>query len=410
MCVDQETDDEPFLRAPQPQKGGRRVGRPCRIQALIDALPDLNVRAGVGNVRPSAAAGAFPGRVGSEEGPPGDVMHDCPHALALRAVPRDAETQLAMFQSVSGYCSTPQLAIVIADRIRTLQCTPDTVDADIVDFALGQVAQSRYVPQGVAAEFAGLDPNTCRSVRHRLAMMCWCWLADERLRGEQLLAESSCKQDLVHFMEWQRYDETPLALRMAEAFQVIVRWSEQELAAVYAIGLPSMPTTLSVQANSSAKKIMQTEQYYGYIIRRWNRLHTFIAEHPQPLQVMESSRAPTLTETLIRNVGTTRYAQGFKSKSRWACGDGHPSNARAESNLKQVRPGWPSVFITCEVHTVVIGLGESVQHTLPDVVRGTLYTALSTLDGEHMSMLRQALYDGVQNFCGEVRTSRTECR
>jgi len=161
------------------------------------------------------------------------------------------------------------------------------------------------------------------------------------------------------------------------------------------VGIQNLGSALSLAASTSAKKILQTEQAFGFIMCTVGGLITIICDFPGPLLTIESAKAPVMRDAVARTVGTTPYAQQFPHKARGVCVDGHPSHKTGERLLAQERKGWSNFIFLCELHLIALVLKDAFQFTVPYVVQGLLYTALAVCHGEFMEKFREALYQEV---------------
>ena len=212
---------------------------------------------------------------------------------------------------------------------------------------------------------------------------------------EQALA-TDCLFSVKYYEEWARYDETPMPLKMRNCFQAILGDAlSHETAMEVIYKQRALPDSVQVQTSTASKKLLQCEEGFGFIVHIAGKEFVCICRSPSPLQVLESEKAPVLTEAIIRSSGTSRWASLLDYKSRTACVDGHASNFKSERTLQAVRKGWLHSVLACEDHLVAGLIKDSIYSTFPAEVKGLLWTALATKHGEHIQLFRECLYQEV---------------
>jgi len=369
----------------------RRVGRPRDIARYLDSLSPVHEPgepSGVSCVRASDDVHTSLMVV------PAHAGHTMVPAHAGSAiVPLSEETKSVVeYKTCDGYCGPLPVSTLVCEGMSHLENAPQVVDADIAEFCQKEARNTHLQTKTLRAAAVNKDRRTLQSAERRYITVWWSLLSCVRWCIEVALMATPVIFSVVYFMEFQRYDETPLPLRIKKALDMILDKATDLCTAIVPAGMPSAKHRVCTSTSSSTKKIFQTDQSYGFILKAKRELYTFIGQYPQPLRLMESAKANVLTECLLRNIGSSRALRTLRRKCRWACGDGHPSNKRGEQNLKRTRPTWPTVFLRCEVHIVALCLGYTLKDSVPDCVRGLLYTALSVQHGEFMEAFRMELF------------------
>ena len=351
-----------------------RRGRPPKVLALLSRAAADSVDGPVEELPASAEAGldvpvgvvaqapaaleprdVFVGDVGGMQlsGTPGP--ESCMH-LAVRG----------------GYAIPSSLPGAIVQRMHRLREAPRAINADVRNLCVGKVRKGGHIGMMLGSELRGLDYRTFRSSLHRWSCGLLCFITRMRM-----LLEMACvnvwRDRVAHYLEWQRYDETPLPMRTQDAFHKLCDAPDEDATAVSCIGDGNLQLTM-LGTSGAAKKLMQTEQQFSVVLTDVKfKFICLLFDFPGPLTVMENAKAKTMLNILARTVGTTLFAAQSKSKSRLACADGHPSNKCAENQLSGARPGWPSYLFWCELHLVALILTSVFAALAADVVRGILY-------------------------------------
>ena len=159
----------------------------------------------------------------------------------------------------------------------------------------------------------------------------------------------------------------------------------------------NVPEQWSLECNTDAAKLLQTEQGAGWVLEHEDELWTVILDQPSVIQNLESTKAPLLLQAWTRTIGTTPAVEPIGHKAHFACGDRHPSNARAERDWSVERPGWTHYLADCESH-IQFSIFKAVFFELvqPDV-RGLIWTALSVQHGALMKAFRECLAEEIRD-------------
>ena len=252
----------------------------------------------------------------------GDAVAAVALVLACPAVVDNAPTPAPAGQVVQfhvgvldGYAVLSPLADDVTKRIDHLISNPRAVSEAIATLCQDKLRSGVYEGLIVEATRRGIPPKTLHMAKYRWAMSLLADLASARLAIEHDLATTR-RLDLAHFLEWQRYDETPLPLRVMENFSKMLADGDAECGEALALlGMGHSDDVLSLSTNSSTKKILQTDQSFGFVLELCVGSYMILmACVPSPLLLIESESGPVMTHAIQRNVGTTRFAQSFHTK------------------------------------------------------------------------------------------------
>lgn len=266
---------------------------------------------------------------------------------------------------VDGYMVVPRLAQTVRERVVALRNSPEPVDADKVDQIKEFLAETHSVTLSALSARRNLHSGRYRENISRFWMVWWLWMLAKRQEVEEAITTSLGQFGaVIHLYEEMRYDETPLHLRVKEMFKAWWREggdsADQAAGALAVTGTAVVPLGFDVQSTTGTKQILQTAQTFAFLLELANgELLSVISDYPSPLVLLESERAPVMTQAMMRNVGTSRFCTRIKNKSRLVTADGHASNRKCEELLESVRTGWLFLFLLCELHCIAIAYEEA---------------------------------------------------
>ena len=190
--------------------------------------------------------------------PPRLAIHDAPADAALVPV-RDApgvQDEAADILPViyGGYAFANELPRTVHEQVVHLSEHPAAMDSAMYTFLQEKIRSGTVKSLNLEAELSHLDPRTCRKAKHRWAAMFVMWLICTRTMMESLLVSDSVRNHVVDYFEWQRYDETPLPVRVQEQFENLVTPSADVALELAVVGIQGMGQQLAVKSNSGAKK------------------------------------------------------------------------------------------------------------------------------------------------------------
>ena len=126
-------------------------------------------------------------------------------------------------------------------------------------------------------------------------------------------------------------------------------------------------------------KILQSKQSFGLLVCHPEQGYIQIRGHTvNPLQAMQRGTGEVLMQCAMASSGVSEMAGQFQICTRVACTDRNSANARAEEMVLDARgPAWNSMQCHCEVHKTANTLTRTLDHIIPDQIRGMLHTSLS---------------------------------
>ncbi|CAK0802980.1 unnamed protein product, partial [Prorocentrum cordatum] len=215
---------------------------------------------------------------------------------------------------------------------------------------------------------------------------------DQKLALECYLANTVPKENLLHYVEAVKYDETPMKLSVNDSFQARGRGAvgssdqQQQQVAVYHMdrsrqwGKPKLERT--------AIKLLQSSSRFGYLLRTNAGEYVCIVGAPiAPLQWLDRNAGECLREAdQRRTTAVGRAAKDFACKTRVSVLDGAGPNARCEAQVGVDRrgDGWGKIGFTCSIHCLANVFTHTFDLTGSDV-SGQINFALAVNEGSGFS-------------------------
>ncbi|CAK0788085.1 unnamed protein product [Prorocentrum cordatum] len=179
---------------------------------------------------------------------------------------------------------------------------------------------------------------------------------DQKLALECYLANTVPKENLLHYVEAVKYDETPMKLSVNDSFQArgrgAVGSSDQQQVAVYHMdrsrqwGKPKLERTVI--------KLLQSSSRFGYLLRtNAGEYVGIVGASIAPLQWLDRNTGECLREAdQRRTTAVGRAAKDFACKTRVSVLDGAGPDARCEAQVGVDRrgDGWGKIGFTCSTH------------------------------------------------------------
>eukprot|EP00930_Biecheleria_cincta_P095370 TRINITY_DN87333_c0_g1_i1.p1 TRINITY_DN87333_c0_g1~~TRINITY_DN87333_c0_g1_i1.p1 ORF type:complete len:1612 (-),score=257.34 TRINITY_DN87333_c0_g1_i1:89-4207(-) len=228
-----------------------------------------------------------------------------------------------------------------------------------------------------------------------------------RIRLEQQVVGSLRRCDLVHYLEFAQYDETPLPAKVTGASS-----AEAVLVGSHRLSSPTLALqnnesagvvcrvdatkSLSVKVAHGPAKIIQTRQEVAMILRLGSKLATVFYRSVTPLGIVETTSANCLKRHQLSVSQATRASAAFVDRTRAATTDAHPSNTLAEKCIAVERGGSDSnsLHVLCQIHATAGIYGKTFAALDPQIT-GLIRVALSLRNGSAMSRFRACLRDEV---------------
>ena len=143
---------------------------------------------------------------------------------------------------------------------------------------------------------------------------------------------SGCGGELVACFEGQAYDETPL--RAGLKGECVVKFADSVGADKQQVPKPfnvqMVGGVLAVRQQSAICKVLQTAQYFGFLININSTFITIVGEQSVPLQILQRNSAEIFQEALSRNSSSTVRCQDYGMKVRLTSTDSASSILKAK--------------------------------------------------------------------------------
>ena len=238
-------------------RGWPRRGRP---PAWMQHLREFEASAEAADEAIPAALGSAivpvvdPGDAGPVAPPPAQ-----PLGLPLVAVGASGQARLHTLQvaCIGGYATVSPLATAVLAKVEDLARHPDVIDMTKSDDCIEFLRDTRTASLSAMADAKGERKQTFKTTIHRFCMLWWLWVTAARQSFEESLTDIGMLQRIVHFIEEMRYDETPLRLRVLEAFKAIMRMDSPDPGhdnVLACIGGNEVPGSFLAQNSVSTKK------------------------------------------------------------------------------------------------------------------------------------------------------------
>ena len=229
---------------------------------------------------------------------------------------------------------------------------------------------------------------------------------------EQHLVSKSEPSDLVGYLEFFSYNETPMKTAVVDAASVFPT-STQADSGLEAVTARSQHIT-KLKTDAASAKVLQCKQRFGMVFKHSGKYIRMFGDIPSPLSVMQQGTAQVLTESLERLCSSTAASQHFPLKTCLFSSDRASYNLLAEDALVQHKPGsgWQALATHCEVHITARTFTKTFQTLLGPQLTGIIRCALSLRDASAMSTFRLCLREEIYLEQAEdlPRSNHVDCR
>lgn len=282
--------------------------------------------------------------------------------------------------------------------------TGDDVVKDEKTLALaGEVFRSgprHLVTDAALSEKA--DMPTRRVMDDRIKGLCAMMLLSdqcEMVDFQKCLAAAPSVRKVL-YVEYCRFDETPMSMRLREKIEHVGAISRAASGATSighaedkTLGDPHVVGALTT--STCPTKLFQTEVSHGMLLsfpgetgEQWVML---FAKGLASLQALDSTNAITLREALERSSQVNLGSQMFEEKMRASTSDKASSNRKADRAVTIERgQGWSGLSFDCEVHIVATAHKHCFK-LLTNAITGTINLALALQMGGAMARFRRIL-------------------
>ena len=284
--------------------------------------------------------------------------------------------------------------------------------AGVAAAVLGSNSVMTNANAGVTAKLSESSRWRVKPTVVRLASIA---LARERARQTELetaIVGQVDEEDLLLYVDFGRADETMMKTRdtAKEAGSTAAAGpaeGESQNASSSTAVVAQAPGFLSrflawqpkAGRHAGQIKILQSDAKYGMLIRRpGGQLISLIGRTPCPLQILKSTSGANLFQAAKQRDAVSSVVNRFRTKLRYQCMDGAPSNGVAERLFmaQPERKGWESMFVRCEVHLVQLNIKKTFHALVPNLLRGQLHFSLAINEGDGLRVLQQCVRDVVQ--------------
>jgi len=253
---------------------------------------------------------------------------------------------------------------------------------------------SRIMSQSATSQALGVDPRLLQQHLRRLANTALHMDVSAKAIVERVAGTALSDDDLVAYVDYARYDETPLPVGTSARAQPPSRAaSSTESRVVQQTPLPKLAS--ACRTTTAPNKILQSESRFGFIVRVGGLLRIVIGGTASFLQHLERTTAECLAEATRRRGHLNDFAHRFPFKSRITTVDGYLANDRAERQTVRERPeGWSRLPLLCDVHRIA-GAHKYTFDLVPETIRGQIAFALSLNEGAALEVFRKHLREQI---------------
>lgn len=387
-----------------------RRGRPNR--AVQDAMREFLKAASAKRAEPNSSSSSSNYGVLAVERATEQPAPGAPDLTAMiRATNLAPEERVVVYKRpLDGLCPLPPVAATFDAACELVRSGVSvSKDEDMVSIAedILKAVQHHMVSKSALAERLGVDRGKLTTAMPLLA--CGVYLADrsKRAKVESAAVMRKRPSDLMLFVDFCAYDETPLTVRLTSESaagqpQIIKEAIPSELVPSMGANLAlahrltnSTPLLSGLRNTKAPQKIIQTYQETGFLVKTEGSYVALISTTVCPLAVVDRCTAPALKEVQMRLSPVSRGSMGFAQAVRAVCTDSHPSNLAAERSIAQERQHqWSSLHTPCEIHKVAGCYGKTFIH-LEDTVKGMISCGLSLRQGSSMTRFRKCLREEI---------------
>ena len=302
---------------------------------------------------------------------------------------------------INGYAVAPICGQALTSCSRQAQESPeDSLDADYLhlqEYRLTSGANYHLASAVVHGSVLGVQKAALPHKLCRLAAAQWTMNRVGRCALEIQLATSLPSSALIAHCEAFAWDETPLRASMRHNTKLSELdlpntncevGDDGELAAIKRLGA-------AVRPDSAICKVLQTQQWCGFLVEISGLFFKIVFEQVCPLQVLQRNSAQVLGEAIRQQAGATKSSAHFHFQGRVASFDKAPYNTKAFLALGAERGLQTSMHCHCEAHTVSRSFASSFDGLVGKHVTGLTSCALSLRCSGMLALFRQSLKEEV---------------
>eukprot|EP00971_Amphidinium_carterae_P126599 2508399-Amphidinium_carterae.1 len=373
-----------------------RRGRPrAALQHLAELLPDksvVHVPGEAAEVVNSCSSGTELANCGGNK--------RRRQTIALN--PKVPETEEKKPRIANGYCLTSvcgEAFMYCIDQVaRDLDGTMKDEDYVKLHAALVSSGSKFHLASStVLAESIGVDRSILPHKVCRLAASQWLSNRLKRVQLKKSLSLASHRCVLVAYAEALAWDETPLKCsligdldaRANREAGVLMSSCTDDLKVVQKLGA-------SIKQDGLIRKVLQTQQWVGYLVQHQGQYMKILFEQVCPLQVLEKNSSEVLQEALLQQSGATLWSSAFHWRSHLGSFDKAGSNSKAFLSMGEMRDKWYQLMFTCEVHDLARAFKSTFDGLVPQQVTGMVSCALSLRHSGALALFRDCVRDEIR--------------
>lgn len=383
-----------------------RRGRPN--QDLQVAMRQAMAKAGLDADSPQVAAASGADLAASsqrtqEDGPEKKKQRQ---ELVQRAQVEGREWGAQLPQPIGGFCVPPPIADAVLAASQLARLSGESKDEEVFE-ACCTLLTSPSLPMSskrVRAKLLGLSEAKLESISPMIGASVF--LMDRVLRAafEKHVARTVAKQDLLMYIDFVAYDETPLPVDLrgeaaapaaAEGKPAMDAIAPTRSSANLCTINPGSALAKQLSGARGAQKILQTIQQGGMVFKVRGEYVVVLVSTLCPLQVLDNGTGAVLHAAQLRNSGATRASSSFAQRCRLACTDRNSANSVAERLVAEDRGApWKRLQTFCEVHMTATA-HEKTFSLMPENIHGMIHCALALQTGSAMARFRACLREEV---------------
>eukprot|EP00971_Amphidinium_carterae_P349597 6491100-Amphidinium_carterae.1 len=295
--------------------------------------------------------------------------------------------------SLQGYCLLPKTAGCMVHCAQAAQ-TAEERDAEYAKLEESYLSSAACHSASVITKSKLMDVSdkTFASKLMRLAGAQLCTNRVVKHLLEEKLASSVSTCELIGYLEFHAYDETPLRTKLQESGMCLT--SRVVPSAGHVSSTLDITKRLAATIKSSAVicKILQDQQWCGILLKKGETYVKLLLEQPVPLQVLHKTTSDSMARALQLQSNSGKGSAAFAFCSLVTASDKAGYNLKGEKEFLKAREhSWSHLPLHCEVHDNSRIFGATVEGLVPEQTTGLINTALSLRHSGTLAAFRLAL-------------------
>eukprot|EP00971_Amphidinium_carterae_P190590 3782324-Amphidinium_carterae.2 len=299
-----------------------------------------------------------------------------------------------------GHCMPPVTSSALVYCAKQAANATD-FDCDIASIEGVYLSHAPFHCASLATRAKQLEipEKTLHSKVIRLASAQLCCSRVMRHILEERMAAACPHIELLGCVEFHGYDETPMRSTVMDKKHVPDMvgpgvHDDSDHASQVAL-LERLAGSLKQQA--VVCKILQDQQWFGFVMKRGDSYIKIVGEQATPLQVLEQNTAETISQALLQQSNSGKRCSSYKFKTLLTASDKASSNLKAEKEMVKVRGlGWSHLSFDCEIHDNSRVFNASLEPVFGEHISGIINTALSLRHSGMLASFRAALREEIK--------------